>query len=118
MWLCSATLGFFSIVLADDAFGNPDPNLLMIRARRREHLVLLQERCEGLAGAEIIENTGTDYRWRLIVKKEAFATAMAEIVLDLDVRNVKSRAHREEAKVGKGFVSALHRVWSVLHEIQ
>ncbi|MBL4771875.1 MAG: hypothetical protein JKY61_12225 [Planctomycetes bacterium] len=118
MWLCSPDLGFFSIVLADDDMGQPDPNLLMVRARRKEHLVLLQERCEGLAGAEIIESALTDYRWRLIVKKEAFATAMSEIVMDLDYRNVKSRAHREEAKVGKGFVSALHRVWSVLHEIQ
>lgn len=116
MWIQHPELGAFSIVLADDNRGQPDPDLLMIRARRREHLVLLQ--CKGLAGRKIIENAGTDYRWRIIVEKEAFAVAMADLVRQLDYRNVKSRAHREEAKVGKGFVSALHRIWATLHEIQ
>jgi len=119
MWIASPSLGFFSVVLADDLdTGEPDPARLMIRARRREHLVLLQNRCTALADAEIIENAATDYRWRIVVEKDTFASVLAEIANGIDYRNVKSRAHDCESSVGSAFVSALHRIWSVLHGIQ
>ena len=119
MWIQHPDLGAFSIVLADDFnTGQPDPTRLMIRARRREHLQLLQERCGGLAEVEIIETAGTDYRWRLIAEKAAFGNAVAEIVGEIDYRNMKARAQTRETDVGGGFVAALHRIWSVLKAIQ
>ena len=36
----------------------------------------------------------------------------------LDYRNVKNTAHKAEAQVGSKFVSAIHRIWSVLNSIQ
>jgi len=119
MWIQHPDLGAFSIVLADDLnTGQPDPTRLMIRARRREHLQLLQERCVELAEVEIIETVGTDYRWRLIVEKAAFGNTIAEIVGEIGYRNMKARAQTRETDVGGAFVTALHRVWSVLKGIQ
>ena len=119
MWIQHPELGAISIVLADDLeTGEPDPAHLMIRARRREHLRLLQERCGGLARAEIIETVSTDYRWRIVVEKSALATALAEIAQDISYRNVKVEAHANVKTLGEGFLDALHRIWTVLRELQ
>jgi hypothetical protein len=119
MWIIHPSLGAFSVVLASDLSTHlPDPDKVMVRARRTEHLQLLQERCTQLADAEILETAATDYRWRIVVEKADFASALGEIAGEIDYTNVKSCASQNKASVGSGFVAAMSRIWSALYSIQ
>lgn len=120
LWIQHPQLGAFSIVLADDlATGAPDPETLMIRARCREHLDLLQLAHPALSEYPVLESDPfLDYRFRLIAPKAVAATALAEVVQAMDYRNVKDCAHRHEAQVGAPFAKALHRIWETLRRIQ
>ncbi|MCB9904487.1 MAG: hypothetical protein H6831_08790 [Planctomycetes bacterium] len=119
MWIQHPEIGALSVVLADNLkTGSPDLSRVMIRARRSEHLQLLRDRCASLADAEVILTEGTNYKWRLIIDKPAFAAALVQLIDEIDYRNVKGRAHAREQEVGSGFVSALHRIWAVLLELQ
>ena len=120
MWIQHPRLGAFSIVLADDQRTHrPDPSTVMIRARRVEHLLLLQAACPSLADTEIIESgPHHDYAWRVIAPKASFVEALGVLGEGLDSRNVKNTAHEAESRVGHSFVSAMHRIWSALHAIQ
>lgn len=120
MWIQSPTLGGFSIVLADDlATGRPDPATVMIRARDRRHLVRLQAAAPALSDYAIVgPESGLDYPCRLVCPKAAFAEALRTITLELAYRNVKNEAHRHEDALGRGFVSALHRVHADLASAQ
>ena len=60
MWICLND-AFISAVQHRDK-----PNHLMVRARRREHLAAV------FPEAEIIETPTADYRWRVVVTKNAF----------------------------------------------
>ncbi len=120
MWIQHPKLGAFSIVLADDlASGKPDPEVVMIRARREEHLRLLQGACPSLAAQEVIKSPpGHDYAWRIVAPKGALVEALAALGGGLDYRNVKGAAHKAEDAVGRRFVDALHQIWTTLHGIQ
>ena len=120
MWIQHPRLGAFSVVLADDlTTGRPDPTTVMIRARTRRHLELLQAAHPKLAGHEILQSPPQlDYRFRLVCRKEEWAAALSAMALELDYRNVKSAAHAAEDQVGSPFVRALHRVHADLEKIQ
>lgn len=120
MWIQHPRLGAFSIVLADDRHTHqPDPDMVMIRARRVEHLRLLQQACPSLADAEITDSRPYhDYAWRIIAPKSSFVQALRVLGEGLSYRNVKNTAHDAEEHVGTPYVSALHRIWSTLHAIQ
>lgn len=89
----------------------------MIRARKREHLKNLIEACPSL-NTEIIESASTDYRYRIVVPKFAFADALRDLALGLDWTNVKAEAEKHSAKVGADFCDALHETWGAFHRIQ
>jgi len=120
MWIQHPRLGAFSIVLADNLDTHqPNPDVVMLRARRVEHLRLLREACPSLADAEIIESgPHHDYFWRIIAPKTSFVEALGVLGKGLDYRNVKDTAHAAEVRVGTQFVQALHRIWSTLNAIQ
>ncbi|MCK5943582.1 MAG: hypothetical protein KAI24_16485 [Planctomycetes bacterium] len=113
--------GAFSIVLADTApgSGQPDPETLMIRARRRQHLDNLKARFSSLAEFEVIESSpGLDYKWRMIAPKQVVAQVMADLVLDIAWRNFKGACAKRDAELGPGYNAALHRIWSTLAGLQ
>jgi len=116
MWIQHPKLGAFSIVLADDlATGKPDPDVVMIRARREEHLQLLRAACPSLAVQEIIESPPRhDYAWRIIAPKDGLVEALAALGGGLDYRNVKGAAHDAERLVGRPYVDSLHQIWAAL----
>ncbi len=68
MWLFTK-YGFFSTACAQAAAFTPDPNLIVIRARRKEHLENLRKRFPALRIAEIQDMPAHDYRYRLTVAK-------------------------------------------------
>jgi hypothetical protein len=63
MWICLRD-GFLSIVVDKN-----DPTRLLVRARRKEHLVNVFGK-----DAEMIKTPGADYRWRVFVGRADFKT--------------------------------------------
>jgi hypothetical protein len=117
MWLFTR-YGFFSVACARKAGGGEDPDLLMIRARRRAHLEQLQARFPEIAGAEIIVTRDRDYRYRIVVAKTVWAGTVSELALEQTWSNFKNEAERFQGKAGSDYVRALHEVWDVMYELQ
>lgn len=115
MWIFSIH-GFFSAVSAREGksgYGKVDATRIMVRARVRAHLERLASVYpEQLAGREILESPGNDYRWRVFMPKEVWAQVMASLALDTDYDNFKSEAGRQWPKDDAGYVHMLHGIWS------
>lgn len=114
MWLCTK-YGFFSLVCArkdkDDYASAPDFSLIMIRARNRDHLANLQKAFPGIfVDTEIIENTHTDYPFRILLKREKIAELMAGLLDDLVYTNFKSEAERNMPE-DREYIDFLHSTW-------
>ena len=80
MWIC-ANDGFVSAV--EDRY---DPTMLVVRARRREHLVAIF----GELGEEFISMKDSDYKWRLWIPKAKFAGIITQRIMGIDYDNFKS----------------------------
>ena len=79
MWLCFND-GFLSVVS-----DRHDASRLMVRARRREALT-------NVVGdhVEVIENAGSDYRWRAFIDRNALATLVASRIEKIGYSNFKN----------------------------
>jgi hypothetical protein len=117
MWVFTR-YGFYSIACASKSDGSLDNQRVMVRARCIVHLRSLQERFPALAGGEIIELSQHDYRYRLIIPKKSWTTIIGELAQEQEWSNFKSEAAKYEGKSGRGYVDALHKVWSVMHRLQ
>lgn len=119
-WIIDPRVGLISCVVADDPVtGRPSTKLVMLRARRRQHLENLRAICPMLAGVEITEaRQDLDYAVRIVVDREVFVAVMAELARGLRHRNVKSAAHANEKALGSDFVAAMHVVHSALARIR
>lgn len=94
MWIFT-TLGFYSIVRS-----NLEPDKYQVRARKREHLVNLQEHMASLMGSnlylgEIIEVPSADYRWRLIAPQHRLANILSELLALVNYTKFKPAVHRQ-----------------------
>jgi hypothetical protein len=117
MWIFTR-YGFFSIVNARLRDGSPDPETVMVRARRMSHLRQLAERCPTLSGAEISTTLHRDYRYRILVSKAAWIAALAVLAEEQNWCNFKSEVARQQGSAGSDYVHALHSVWSIMNEFQ
>jgi hypothetical protein len=120
MWLFTK-YGFYSAVCArqgDGGHGQPvDENRVMVRARLRQHLEALKTRFPDVLGdAEIREFLGTDYAYRIFVKKRSWATVAAELADEIAYDNFKAEVAQGSA--GDDYEAALHDVWSVMNRLQ
>lgn len=120
MWIIDPRVGLLSVVaVAGDGPDSAAKGRVSIRARSRRHLGLLQKRCPSLAEATIIKSApGRDYPCRMIVERGAWVEAMTTLASSLDTKNVKSSAHRNEAALGRDFVSAMHTVHATLARVK
>lgn len=100
MWLFTDN-GFVSAVRKDGS------DNIAVRARDLQSLEELSE----LAGKEVIENEGTDYRYRVIVPENVWADYVSNKALDIDYSNFKSRVYDSR---GKKFAKLLGEVWAVM----
>jgi hypothetical protein len=119
MWL-NSVLGTFSVVQAGVEPGRRPSaaRKLMVRARLRRHLELLQRDHPSLRRYPIIESEPhRDYRWRIIVPRTTFARVVAAMVEKLDYQNFKSAA-AASPDLDPAYVDALHDVWSVFRRLQ
>ena len=79
MWLC------FNNAFVSAVADRNDPNRLMVRARRREHLVNLFG-----ADADLIEGAGTDYKYRVFIERHVLADLTHKTLMSLDYDNFKN----------------------------
>jgi hypothetical protein len=104
MWFCTK-VGFFSVVCGkrrreqegQRSGGRPvfsdaiDPSILVIRARRREHLENLRTLDERLPA--VTSSAGTDYPFRIVAPKKVGQAVLAQVMRDIDYTNFKDAAH-------------------------
>ena len=107
MWLMT-NFGFFSIVKKEGE------EHLTVRARVKQDLLNLKERCLPAAGAIEVSDY-TDYRYRVRVTREVFAEALREIALDIDYPNFKNAVAQKQ---GKARARIYEGVWHQLYDLQ
>ena len=115
MWIM-APYGFFSIVCTEDGpAGLPSATHMYIRARRREHLVILKRAMPFKLGP-IKTGTGTDYRYRITAPRELALRVVGEIADGIDYMNFKNEAHRV-APDDSVYHQFLTRVWGLGYDM-
>jgi hypothetical protein len=120
MWVF-ATTGFYSAVCprTEEGRGSEiETDKIMVRARVRGHIEALQARFPTLRGAELIETQHADYRYRIIVPKEAWVDAVAVMIQEQTYTNFKNAAAESQGADDDGYVRSLHETWSVMHRLQ
>src|SRR5665213_2122598 len=85
MWVIT-NFGFFSIV---EKPADKKEHSLTVRARVKSDLEHLRDKFLSDVGP-IIEDAGTDYKFRAKVSRLDLATALSQIVLDIDYSNFKN----------------------------
>jgi hypothetical protein len=118
MWIFTQD-GFFSAVKArpDDPRNTLGDDALAVRARRKQHLANLKARFPQLIGkVKVHKSTNSDYRWRIFVKREVWATVVAEIVRGLNYGNFKSSIPAVPGAAE--YRNRLHDVWDVMYGLQ
>ena len=119
MWL-SSVAGTFSVVQAGPEPGKRPgaPRKLMVRARVRQHLELLQRDHPSLWRYPIIRSEpGRDYLWRIIVPRTTLARVIAAMVTGIRYGNFKS-ACAASPDLDPAYNTALHDVWAVFRRLQ
>lgn len=116
MWI-HTTLGYYSITRSP-----VDPDKFQVRARKRAHLVNLQNFMAGLMGnnsylGDILETPAADYRWRIIVQWDQLHTIMSEIVGLVGYTNFKSAA-QQALPDDVPYHHTLTRTWSAMANLQ
>lgn len=119
MWIFTR-YGFYSVASATaeaNSDASADPNPMMVRARSKAHLENLQKRFKELAGCQILEWPGRDYRFRIIVGKKTWAAVIAELAREQTWSNFKNKV---ASSLGgdHAYIHSLHEVWSVMRNLQ
>jgi hypothetical protein len=117
MWIFTQ-YGFYSIASASRPDGSIDDQSVMVRARCGAHLRSLQKRFPALAVGDILEWPNRDYRYRLIISKQFWATIMGELAQEQKWSNFKDEAAKYQGTSGRAYVQALHDVWAVMYRLQ
>lgn len=105
MWLFTKN-SFVSVVQHRER-----PNDVMIRARRRNHLVRLFPKKEK----QIVKTAGADYMWRLVVSKKELAKVASDYILrSLTYDNFKAA----QDSASSCWADFLHKVWQAGYEMQ
>lgn len=117
MWIFTR-YGFYSIASASLQSGGIDDQQMMVRARRRRHLMNLQERFPVLAQSEIRQSDKNDYRYRIIVSKSVWTRVVSELAEEQNWSNFKGETDRFLEPADPDYVRALHRVWGEMLVLQ
>lgn len=107
MWVFSRE-GFVSVVENLD-----DSEELLVRARDRRHLERISKN-HGLK-TRIWAEEGSDYQWRMLVKRADWRNVMVRMVDRIDYNNFKG-AVQGQAPADPTYLKALHNVWSTVAE--
>jgi len=120
MWIFS-DVGFFSAVEVDEREGAPwgcdaQGTRVMVRARSKEQLMTLLERYRRIEDAVVYTSSYSDYPYRIVVDKIAWASVVQAMALRIDYQNFKSHVETEAPLVESKapYVQALHRIWALM----
>ena len=89
---------------------------VMIRSRRKTHLEALKSRFPELSS--IHRSDERDYRYRVTVTKELWASVVAELAREQTWSNFKSEVHGFQGAKGADYANVLHQVWSLMKKFQ
>jgi hypothetical protein len=118
VWVLTS-IGFYSIACANKRGTREiDPEMVMIRARVRQHLLNLQKRFPALAIAKILALPGRDYRYRIVVPKATWVAVLKGLAEEQTWSNFKNQAARNATETGSAYVDTLHDVWGVMQRLQ
>lgn len=62
--------------------------------------------------ANVIENAGTDYKYRAVIPRQEVAKAMSDSVMNLTASNFKASVR------DRNRLEAYHQVWDVMYDYQ
>jgi hypothetical protein len=122
MWLMTK-FGFYSIVCAHQQEGiansskmfvghAPDASgKMMVRSRRKQHLINLIENWSGPSLGSIVINSGTDYPYRLFIPQAVCHSLVGWLATQIDYTNFKS-AQAAQRPIDNEYHHFLHRVWT------
>ena len=110
MWLIT-NFGFFSVVQKPEDITK---KTLTIRSRVKADLEALRNKYLPKMGP-ILENAGSDYKYRTKVAQSDFAKAVHQIALDIDYSNFKDSVAKTQ---GSGRSHLYHKVWDILFLLQ
>ena len=116
MWLFTI-YGFYSIACATGANGEPDPETIMIRARKRQHLENLKERFPAIAG-DVLRTDDSDYRYRVVLLKADWLPVLSSLGEEQAWSNFKNQVHKNYKRCGTDYGRAVHEVWETMHGLQ
>lgn len=107
--------GFLSVVANKD---DPESPLLLVRARKREHI----EKLLGHVEPEIIEGAGSDYLFRAWVPRHAVQTLLFMSVEEMRYPNFKDSIFRSSrvnpTRAEEDYHDACLDVWHAMHAYQ
>jgi hypothetical protein len=107
MWLFT-TFGYFSVVQ------KPGMRDLTVRARVRADLVRLRRGYLPELG-RTVTGAGTDYPFRAVVSREAFARALAQVAREIRYANFKDEAVR---RLGPARGAVYRDVWKSVAKLE
>ena len=108
MWIFT-THGFFSVVQH-----NQNPNMLIVRSRRRKHLDALKARYPRmLRRSKIVATPDADYPFRILVARNMWLRVAWELTWDIDYPNFKGAI---DDRPGEPYREALHDVWDRMRQ--
>lgn len=110
MWVIT-NFGFFGVVQKpDDAAGDT----VTVRARVKSDLEALRQKYLPQLW-KILQDAGSDYKYRAKVLRSDFAIAQLHIVLDIDYSNFKDSVAKQQ---GSARSHLYHKLWDVLYQLQ
>ena len=110
MWIIS-DFGFFSIVQKPD---DEEHGTLTIRTRVKSDLENLRDKYLPTLGL-ISEDAGTDYKYRAKAQRLDLASALSQIILDINYSNFKNSVAKKQ---GAERAKLYHDLWDVLYRLQ
>ncbi len=94
-----------------------DSMLSVVRHHTLPHTLLVRARLAGdieqvFPSAQVVENGGSDYRFRAIIPEQEVSQAISRRVLEIDYPNFKASVPEPKRH------QAYFKVWDVLHRMQ
>lgn len=111
MWVIT-TEGFFSAVASDD-----NTTDVVVRTRHRGDLAALNNRLMkvGFTAGKVLAYQHSDYPWRVVISKDAWAAYLSDQAQDIDYRNFKNEVTRKQGNARHDIYS---RIWGVLLSVE
>ena len=116
MWVATK-IGFYSIVLRPEKEGAKN-NVYHIRARTGSDIDAVISLLEPVLkrALRLFETPDVDYHWRIILKPDELAPALAALAVTVDYPNFKDEIHSSDTQSDK--LDAYSELWGALYNIQ